>query len=199
MSRLADALIRIGADLDELGVPWALVGGLAVSARAEPRTTRDVDVAMDVSGDEEAEAIIGALHAKGYKTVALVEQRAVKRLGTMRLRPPSPHRVAPVVDLLFYSSSIEAECTRDAEVLEVLPNVSVPVARAPHLVAMKILARDDRTRPQDLDDILALLDVCTDKDIERTRELLLLIEQRGAHRNRALGAAFEEILAARRV
>lgn len=32
--------------LDGLGAAWALVGGLAVSLRAEPRLTRDADLAV---------------------------------------------------------------------------------------------------------------------------------------------------------
>lgn len=39
---------RICEDLRELKVPFCLVGGLAVSARAEVRTTRDVDLAITV-------------------------------------------------------------------------------------------------------------------------------------------------------
>lgn len=45
--RLAEALIRLEAELRMISVRWAVVGGLAVSARTEPRTTRDVDVAID--------------------------------------------------------------------------------------------------------------------------------------------------------
>jgi hypothetical protein len=43
VTRLGRALGAIAAVLDDLGVRWALVGGLAVSARTEPRTTRDVE------------------------------------------------------------------------------------------------------------------------------------------------------------
>jgi len=51
MNLLEAALRHIVSDLDALGVRWAIVGGLAVSARAEPRTTRDVDVAVAVTCD----------------------------------------------------------------------------------------------------------------------------------------------------
>jgi hypothetical protein len=33
-------------DLTEVDVPFALVGGLAVSAHTEPRSTRDADLAV---------------------------------------------------------------------------------------------------------------------------------------------------------
>jgi len=39
------ALSRIAGDLAESKAPFALVGGLAVSARTEPRFTRDADIA----------------------------------------------------------------------------------------------------------------------------------------------------------
>ena len=44
--------------LDDLATQrLALVGGLAVSARAEPRFTRDVDLAVAVVSDDEAERL----------------------------------------------------------------------------------------------------------------------------------------------
>jgi hypothetical protein len=52
------ALKRVFAELDDAGVPCALIGGLAVSARAEPRTTRDVDVAISTDGDAAAELLV---------------------------------------------------------------------------------------------------------------------------------------------
>jgi hypothetical protein len=45
----------------------AAIGGLAVAARAEPRTTRDLDVAVAVSGDREAEGIVLAMRSRGYR------------------------------------------------------------------------------------------------------------------------------------
>ncbi len=195
-SRLATALAQIASELDALGASWALVGGLAVSARAEPRTTRDVDVAVFVQTDEAAERLVHALRSSAYEVVATVEQRALHRLATVRLRPRGVSQVGPVIDLLFASSGIEAETVRDAEALEVFPDVMVPVARTPHLVAMKLLARDDRKRPQDWDDLRALLEGASPADIARTRELVALIEQRGAHRGRNLADALNELIAA---
>lgn len=42
-------------------IPFALVGGLAVSARTEPRFTRDADLAVALASDAEAEALIREL------------------------------------------------------------------------------------------------------------------------------------------
>jgi hypothetical protein len=53
MRTLDGTLRRLASDLERLGVPWALIGGLAVGTRAEPRTTRDVDVVVSVAAQAE--------------------------------------------------------------------------------------------------------------------------------------------------
>lgn len=54
-----EALLRQGVkDLSDVHPQFAVVGGLAVSARAEPRLTRDVDFAIAVANDSVAESII---------------------------------------------------------------------------------------------------------------------------------------------
>jgi hypothetical protein len=101
-------LRQILADLQEARVPCALVGGLAVSARSEPRFTRDADLAVAVANDAEAEALVHLLSGAGYAVDALVEQEATGRLATARLLRAVSARV-PVIDLLFASSGIEPE------------------------------------------------------------------------------------------
>ena len=66
MNRLQTALADIGKLLDQKGTGWALVGGIAVSVRAEPRFTRDVDLAVAVESDREAERLVGDLRGAGY-------------------------------------------------------------------------------------------------------------------------------------
>ena len=55
-----DVVLRQAAlDLEAIGARWAVIGGLAVAFRAEPRFTKDVDLA--VAGDREAEGIVNRL------------------------------------------------------------------------------------------------------------------------------------------
>ncbi|HEX9736615.1 MAG TPA: hypothetical protein VGG06_32015 [Thermoanaerobaculia bacterium] len=92
MIDLHEVLIRLEADLAELDLRWALIGGLAVSARAEPRTTRDLDVAVAVESDREAEKVVLAMQDRGYKVDTLLEQETTGRLATVRLLAPGqPH------------------------------------------------------------------------------------------------------------
>jgi hypothetical protein len=94
------ALAQIAAELARLKRAFALVGGLGVSVRAEVRFTRDVDLAVRVRDDADAESLARELHAKGYGIVALVEHDEAERLATLRLRSPS----GVTVDLLMASS-----------------------------------------------------------------------------------------------
>ncbi len=97
--------------------------------------------------------------------------------------------------MLFASYGFEREVVRAAELVELLPGLSLPVARSGHLQAMKLLAADDRERPQDQDDIRALLRDCDTQEIALARAALRLTTKRGYHRGkdleRALDAALE--------
>jgi predicted nucleotidyltransferase len=173
------------------------VGGLAVSARTEPRFTRDLDVAVAVADDAEAEALVQRLVSEGYRTLAVVEQKATHRLATVRLVLPGGDTRGVVADVLFASSGIEAEVARDAERLRVFPTIVLPVARVGHLIALKLLARDDRTRPQDQQDLRALSEVADDAEVRRARDAIGLIDERGFARGRDLRKALEDWLASR--
>ncbi len=193
VTSLEATLRQIHADLSDARVSFALVGGLAVSARTEPRFTRDADLAVSLASDTEAESLIGNLRGQGYLIGAVVEQDAVGRLATVRLTRSSEPR-GPVVDLLFASSGIEPEIVADAERLEVLPNLAMGVARAGDLIALKVLSRDDVRRPQDLVDLRALLRVASPDELRRARDSMALIAVRGYHRGRDLIAEMNTLL-----
>lgn len=181
---LRSVLAGATAQLAQLGARHALVGGLAVSIRTEPRFTRDVDIAVAVLDDDEAESLVRALSANGYEVAAAVEQEATNRLATVRLRPSSLGGGA-VLDLLFASSGIERDLVASAEEIEALAGVVLPVARLGHLVALKLLARDDR-RPQDEGDLRALLDAADEDELARARAACGAIIGRGYSRGRPL-------------
>jgi len=102
-TKLELALAAAAVDIAAEGKRFALVGGLAVSVRAEVRFTRDVDLAVAVNDDADAESLVYALKSRGYATVASVEHEAQARLATIRLRSPQGVKV----DLLFASSGID--------------------------------------------------------------------------------------------
>jgi hypothetical protein len=193
MSRLAAALQDLQRELEQLEVGWALAGGLAVSVRCEPRFTRDIDVAIVTADDAAAERLVYSLRTRGYTVVATVEHRTVSRLATVRLVPPQEPEGGIIVDLLLASSGVEAEIVAAAEAMEVFPGVCVPVCTAAHLAMLKILARDDETRPQDRVDLMALTSRLDDADWSDAAQLASLIQARGYDRGRDLTAILADL------
>lgn len=125
--------------------------------------------------------------------MATVEQDATHRLATARLAPIGEQPEGLMLDLLFASSGIEPEVCAEAEWIEVFPSVSVPVARLYHLIVLKSLARDDRSRPQDAADLRQLVMAAELGDLDAACDAARLIESRGFNRSRNLT---EAILAA---
>lgn len=186
MNQLEVLLRQIATLFDEKRQKWALVGGLAVSVRTEPRFTRDLDLAVAVPDDQTAEALVHSLRAAGFQIIAAVEQVAMNRLATARMIASGGKPQGMILDLLFASSGIEAEICAVAEPLEVFNKVFVPVARLHHLIVLKSLARDDQTRPQDAADLRQLIMVASSSDLTAACEAARLIEERGYNRSRNL-------------
>jgi hypothetical protein len=179
------------ADLASIRVAYAVVGGLAVGARAVERMTKDVDVAVAVGNEAEAEALLSALSGRGYRVVEIFEQGATGRLSTVRTT--SPVDGVTRVDFLFASSGIEVEIVGAADDTEVLGSKS-RVARAEHLVVAKLLSRREG-RPQDEMDLAALVPRLNDDELKRVREAIELVVSRGMNRGRNLMADFDAALA----
>lgn len=170
--------------------PFALVGGLAVSFRAEVRFTRDVDLAVVVRDDADFESLVFVLHSGGYIVVATVEHTQKKRLATARLQSPFGF----VVDLIAASCGIEQEVVDRATLLD-LPGIGrLPVARSEELLAMKILSMSSR-RLQDQIDARNLILFTENLDIQSVKDNLDRIIARGFHRAEDLHAKFLNVMA----
>ena len=166
-----------------------------MSARTEPRLTRDADLAVLVADDRDAESLVRDLSARGWRVVTAIEQNAAGRLATVRLTLAGEDVRGAVTDLLFASSGIEPEIVQAADTIEIVSGFTAPVARLAHLIALKVLARDDRTRPQDRVDLAALLQRADSAALQEARQALTLVAQRGFARGRALLPALETAIA----
>lgn len=178
---------RLTGALAQYDRRWAVVGGFAVGARTEPRFTRDIDVAIAVDADQEAEAVVRHVRAAGLEVFALLEQASVERLATARLRAPD----GVVVDLLFASSGLEPELVRDAEPLTVLGVRGVPIPRVGHLIAMKLLSESDK-RIKDRLDLQLLFAVADADEVKRAAVGVELISTRGFARGKDLPTLLRE-------
>lgn len=184
------ALRDIAQWLARRGIPFALVGGIAVSVRAEVRFTRDVDLALALS-ERELESLVRDLRAAGYAILAIVEHESAQRTATVRLRS----RAGITIDVLAASSGIEGEIVAAAKPVEVPDVGSVPVAAAEDLLAMKILSMTPG-RPQDRIDAVNLVVTHPNLDLDLVRARLTLIRARGFHREQDLDQKLADLLGA---
>lgn len=66
MSRsIEEAALAFDRAMDGCGVPYVVVGGVAVMAWGRPRATRDIDVLVDLSEDD-VEAFVAAVEGEGF-------------------------------------------------------------------------------------------------------------------------------------
>jgi len=186
---LEEALGRIADALQRRKRGFCLVGGLAVSVRGEVRFTRDVDLAVAVRDDSDAEMLVRDLQSEGYRPIAVVEHETTGRLSTARLMSPSGVKV----DLLFASCGIEPDIVSRATSVELPVTGAIPVATAEDLLAMKTLSMTEH-RLQDRLDARGLMRVATALDLEQVRRALRSITERGYNRQRDLDAQLSSVV-----
>ena len=124
-----------------------------------------------------------ALASHGLQMAGLAEQEAVGRLATVRLSTED----GLSVDLLIASSGIETEVVTNAEILEVVQGVLLPVARTGHLIALKLLSVAPG-RETDAADLRNLAAVATQDEWNLASEAVAQIQDRGYARGRQLDA-----------
>ena len=180
MSFVSRALALAAHDLRQAGADFALIGAIAVSLRCDPaRTTLDVDFAVAVADDGEAESIVARMRQKGYSIREVLEEKRANRLATVRLVSPVEDPSGVYVDLLFASTGIEGLVVASADEFEVFPRTFIPIAQLGHLLALKVLAN----RPQDQMDGARLILAAGEGEIRQAREALDLIAARGFARD----------------
>lgn len=178
---LTSTAARVLSALRQENVKGCLVGGLAVSTRCDPRFTMDVDIAVVVDSDAQAEALVHSLSVYGLRMTGLVEQEAQGRLAMARLVTDD----GTSVDLLIASSGIEEEVVASAEILEVVRGILLPVARTGHLIALKVLSVAPG-RETDAADLRSLAGIATEEDWNLAVEAVSQIQERGYARGRQL-------------
>lgn len=123
--------------LEEHGVRYLVVGGLAVIAVGEPRTTADADAIVFLSAAE-AEALIEMAVKAGFELQPAVERERLSTTGTMRFRR-SPFRL----DLITASLPFEEAAFRRARSHDLF-GVRLPFPSPEDLILFKILAGRDK-------------------------------------------------------
>ena len=123
--------------LDDRGVRYLVVGGLAVVVVGEPRTTADADAVVYVSVDE-AESLIRQAAQAGFEVHEDVERERLGRTGTMRFR-----RGRFQIDLITASLPFE-EIACERGVFHELFGIRLRFPTPEDLILFKILAGRDK-------------------------------------------------------
>lgn len=133
-----DAFCRLAFTfLDEQGVRYLVIGGLAVVVVGEPRTTADADAIVFVS-PAEAEALIGLAANAGFEVQTAAELERLASTGTMRFR-----RGPFQLDLITASLPFEEAAFRRASHHELF-GIRLPFPSPEDLVLFKVLAGRDK-------------------------------------------------------
>ena len=133
-----DAFVRAAFTfLEERGVRYLVVGGLAVVVVGEPRTTADADAIVFVSPDE-AHALIRGAASAGFELDEHVERERLARTGTMRFRTGKFQ-----FDLITASLPFEDQALTRAS-WHTLLGMRLPFPSPEDLILFKILAGRDK-------------------------------------------------------
>jgi hypothetical protein len=145
-STLADAI----AMLESRGIACAVIGGLAVSLRGQPRMTVDVDLVM-AADVEDALRLARELPGTPFEPLFAGVEEVINAAYILPLR----HRTTGIrVDLAIGMSGFERDAIERARTL-VIADTTAPVVTVEDLLVMKALAG----RPQDEQDIRGIVDL----------------------------------------
>ena len=138
--------------IEKAGYKSALIGGVAVGVWTEERFTKDLDFALAVKTDKDAETLVKTLRDSGFAIHTVLEHTSSKSLAVVILSSPKIRGITHRVDLIFMQSGIENEVVIKAIEFKDNKKSLLRVARIGHLIALKTLSMDDKTRPQDRPD-----------------------------------------------
>jgi predicted nucleotidyltransferase len=156
-----ESLVSIARGLNSAGVPFVLVGGIAVVAHGYGRNTQDVDIVIRLRPDV-IHAAFAALAALGFRPIVPITAEAfadpAQRAGwiaekgmTVLSFHSDRHRHTPVDVFVAEPFDFDAEYAV-AMLYELAPGVLVRVVRLETLIRLK----QSVGRPQDLADVAEL-------------------------------------------
>lgn len=169
------AILDVARIFDSHGIPYAIMGGVAVQVHTqEPRTTLDLDIALKSRDDVPTDALLDA----GFK-----HERAFPFSDNWRAPGPGPKRERTAVQ--FSSDALTERAVERAGSVR-LKGIEIPVVSVDDLVILKVAAaleprRRKSKRISDYGDIVRLLEEHSglhdripsiDEDLAKIRSML---------------------------
>ena len=142
-----EALARLIAVLEPRGIPYALIGGLAVAVWGAPRATEDIDLLADLSPSPELDR---ALRAAGFD----VEWRRGGPDDPVPLLLSLRSASGPEIDVVCTARAWEREMLGRSVRVRIPGGPETPVVAVEDLIVLKLLAGG----PGDLADVAELLE-----------------------------------------
>ena len=146
---------RLVRELEDNQIPYAIIGGVAVSIRAVPRYTEDVDAVVWVDDSRRSE-FLAQITKRGLRPRASDPLGFARKNRLLLLTDEDGVHV----DLSFGVLPFEEEMIRNAEPIEIAEGCTASIATARALVLMKAVA----WRSKDLHDIVEIVSVNPDED-----------------------------------
>ncbi len=147
--------LRLVAELLEReGVPYALIGGVAVQLHTEePRSTLDIDLAVRTYAEVPRDALLSA----GFEHTGRHEHS-----DNWRAPGPGPLKLRTAVQFSAEDEGI-ADAVEHASIVNLEGGVRLRVATVAHLIVLKLAAAEEPSRrpskrEHDVADVLALLE-----------------------------------------
>jgi len=167
---LESALRALARALDSTGVPWTVIGGVAVIARGVRRMTTDVD-AVIAAGEIDYGAVVRALAAHAISPRTADAEEFARTNLVLLLQ----HGSGVEIDVSFGWTEFERDAI-EMSTVAAFGSVRTRMARADELVVFKAIAG----RPKDLEDASSLLLMHPSIDVDAVRrrvaELAMLAE-----------------------
>jgi hypothetical protein len=133
--------------LDDMGIRYAVIGGVALASYGFVRNTEDLDLVVEASGQA---AIIQFLESRGYKTL----HRSTGYSNHLHSDPALGR-----IDFVYMGEETSRRLFAESRLVKGTVGDLIPLPKPEHLAAMKVLAiKNDPSRTlQDLADIRFLI------------------------------------------
>lgn len=157
---LLGALEAVSSWLEDSGVGFAVVGGVAASLHGKPRVTKDVDI-VAIAEDDAWTSLVESATDRGLKP-RIADALDFARITRVLLLIHEPTKIE--VDVSFGMLPFEHELVKRARP-RTIRQVSFPVASAEDILVMKALA----LRARDVADIEGIVESVQGLDLDRVR------------------------------